>query len=421
MAITSALPTSRLASPWTAVQPAPVLRPPSVTSTPYPGTAVNNPLVIPFNTGAGSGVTPTPISRVPTTTQPVLRSSMPAGFTDLRTQTIGAPAVGGAVAAPKLGGSISAPAAGPAIAPQNAQPTLQALQAALAGMTSPEAQRLRQMSMSSLEGLSSAPNRAELAAQALQLQRDRTQDDWMKDLRGVGALNAAMGRMGSGMVTTGLMDVTAAREKALAEYGRDAALQAAGAEMGDRLGIFDRTAGLGSQYSAEDLARAGFRRDIANNVFDVEGAVRGQRVGERDYSTDQAWRRTGLAVDQQGRADQNAWRGTDLSLNNRNFGADQAWRGIELRTQQQGRQDQQGQAAIDNAARERMLQEQLLDAEFRRRLAAGGAAGSIGYSNDPYGTMTSAGQTYAGQAGASTTALQQAAQAAALQRMLAGV
>lgn len=420
--------------PWMTGTVAPAPRP-TTTSAPYPGTAVNNPMVIPLT---NSGVTPTPVLRPmstapafqPAPTQPApggmslpvlyadpLRAR-PTGFTDLRTQTIGAPQLGGSIAAPRLGGSISAPAAGPAIAPQNAQPTLQALQQALSGMVSPEAQRLRTMAMGSLENLSSAPNRAELAAQALQLQREMTAPAWEQDLRRTGAMAAALGRTGSGMTTNELTGLTLARERSLGQYGRDAALQAAGAEMGDRLGIFDRTAGLGSDWAGQDLARAGFRRDIANNRFDVEGAVRGQRVGERDYASDQAWRRTGLAVDQQGRADQNAWRGTDLSLNQQARGDTNAWRGVDVRMQQQGRQDQQGQAAIDNAAREAMLRDQLLDSAFRRQLAAGAAAGQYGYGNDPYGTMMTGAQVTGG--GGSAAALQQAAQIAAMQRAMNG-
>jgi hypothetical protein len=72
------------------------------------------------------------------------------------------------------------------IAAQNGQPTLSALQGALQQSNSPMSDQLRQMGMTSLQGLSSAPDRAQLAAQALQLQRTMTEPQFQQDMRAWG-------------------------------------------------------------------------------------------------------------------------------------------------------------------------------------------------------------------------------------------
>jgi hypothetical protein len=83
--------------------------------------------------------------------------------------------------------------------------------------------QLRQMGMTSLQGLSSAPDRAQLAAQALQLQRTMTEPQFQQDMRSVGQKAAAFGRTGAGMTTNELTDVALAREKNLNQFGEQAA------------------------------------------------------------------------------------------------------------------------------------------------------------------------------------------------------
>lgn len=380
------------------------------------------------------------------------------------------------------------------VAAQNPNETYDSLAKALAASNSPEQAKLRQMSMADLEALHSAPNRGELAARSLALQRALTQDQWLKDQRTVGDNAAAFGRTGSGMTTNELTDLTLAREKALGLYGEQAALEAAGLEMGDRLNTLGATTGYQGQVSAEDLARAGFTQGNALAKFGVGSTVRGQNVDERNFQATQAMNQAQVAqaraaglgslvgdqynIDTTGFNQGMARSGLDLqsqvaranaaasrsgaltgiggqyanqATNTANFNAGQSAQDLQARqaaqamkqslastvagiqgqtfgqdqarsslaAQQQARQDQQAQQAIANRAAQEQLQEQLLNGEFNRTIGAAGAAGSIGYGNDPYSLQLAAAQGQGAQAAAGRTQLEEAAAAAAMRRALA--
>jgi hypothetical protein len=336
------------------------------------------------------------------------------------------------------------------IAPTNVAPTQSALALALQQAQSPEATQLRAMGMTSLGGLSSSPDRLSLAAQALQLQREMTQPAWEQDLRTVGQKAAAYGRLGSGMTTSELGDVTLQREKALGQYGQQAALEAAGQTLADRLNIFGATTGYGNQVAGQDLARAGFGQNNALAGFDVANAVRGQGVDERNFQSDQSRAAAALALQRAGLQSNLAGQSADLASNTANFGASQqaaaqdaAFRraalqqalvgslsdvqgqqfnqGIQtagLRTQQQGFQAQQAQQAIENAKQQQLLQEQLMQGAFGRQFDTARLAASTGYGNDPYSLQLQGSQYTQGQATDQAAASAQLAQQMALQQYL---
>lgn len=170
------------------------------------------------------------------------------------------------------------------------------LAAALAQSHTPGQDELRRIAMGQVRDLASAPDRAQLAARALALQRQMTTPAWQQDLRAAGQQAAALGRIGAGMTTNELNDITLAREKALGQYGEDAALQAAGMEMQDRLNRLGATAGYQGQITAEDLARAGFTQGNALARFGVGSTVRGQNVDERNFQAQQAMNTSQIAA-----------------------------------------------------------------------------------------------------------------------------
>jgi hypothetical protein len=335
---------------------------------------------------------PTPTSPVPGTGSTMTTQNLqPSGFTDLRTQTIGAPTTGG---------NVSAPTAQPKIAAQDPSQAYQGLTQAGAQSWSPEASQLRGMAMTGLQGLSTAPNRADLASQAFQLMNERSAPQFAQDMRSVGQMASAFGRTGAGMTTNELTDLALARSKNQQQQASRMALEAEGMEMGDRLGVFDRTAGYGGQVAGEDMSRGRFGQDLTNNRFDIGSIVRGQNVGERDYASDEGWRRTDLGLNQQSRNDRNAWAGKDLAM------------------QQQGRQDQQGQQAVENARQMQILQEMLMEGDYNRQYRTAELAGREGYNNDPYSLQLSGSRDASQQAGGQAQALAEAERAAAMQKIM---
>jgi hypothetical protein len=143
-----------------------------------------------------------------------------------------------------------------AVSDPNFAAAVAALNKAEAAGNSKEAQQLRTKLMGMLDNLSNAPDRLELAADALRIQRELTAPQWQQDLRHVGAQAAALGRIGSGMTTNELTDLTLAREKALGLFGQQLANQASGQILDDRLNIFGAGAGLQNQFAGQDAQRA---------------------------------------------------------------------------------------------------------------------------------------------------------------------
>lgn len=172
--------------------------------------------------------------------------------------------------------------------------------------------RARELAMKGLEGLQ-GPDRVALAGDALKIMEERSQPGYEQSLRSVNQKSAAMGRRGSGVTTNELGDVTLARERELALARRDAANQAAGQTLDDRLNVVNASQGVAQGFgsldqsgasindaatragSANSLQAAGLMRGLGNDAYGMgmDGANMSMSVGDR-YG-DQARDRTGLS------------------------------------------------------------------------------------------------------------------------------
>jgi len=91
-------------------------------------------------------------------------------------------------------------------------------------------------------------------------------------IQDIGRNAARFGRLGSGVTSTSLGDFGERQEIQRNRFMRDLLGDTAGAEIGDRRAVLNALLGAGSQFGAQDLARAG-----------VERGFRGEQRGERDY------------------------------------------------------------------------------------------------------------------------------------------
>lgn len=145
--------------------------------------------------------------------------------------------------------------------------------------------------------LSSTPDRTELAAQALQLLRERTAPQYAADQRAIGQSAAKFGRIGAGMTTNELTDLNLTRERDLDRTSRELANTAAGQTMSDR------------------LARLGALTGIEGQQFGQGQAGRDELRGERGYQNQ---------TDQQARQDEIQRMLLEDQLLNSQFGRDQS-------------------------------------------------------------------------------------------------
>ena len=121
-----------------------------------------------------------------------------------------------------------------------------------------------------LESLYNAPDRGQIAASQLDLLTQQSEPAFQKALQTVGQRAAALGRLGAGMTTSELGDVTTLRERALAQARQGLAADTAGQTLNDRLNRLNATQGY------------------AGNLYGQEAAARGELRGERGYQTDTA-------------------------------------------------------------------------------------------------------------------------------------
>lgn len=280
-----------------------------------------------------------------------------------------------------------------------------------------------------LGGLSSAPDRASLAAQAFEQMQARNQPNREREYRAAGQRVAALGRVGAGMTTNDLNDLTANfnREDTLAQ--RDLALEAAQRSLDDRLNV---TGALQSGFGAlagQDTTSAGFAADAAGRQMDASrynsdagfrraDLLRGlagdeagfAQIGRRDAESDRSYGLergrflSGLSDQAFGqgrdlrneargeRGDRQAFETADLNARRGIFG-DLADRESTLFNQGQRTRDEfrgerdfqagQAQQGIDNAFRQTALEESLLGGEFGRNMDELGTYNDLGWGYDP--------------------------------------
>jgi hypothetical protein len=336
------------------------------------------------------------------------------------------------------------------------------LQQALASSSSPEAQQMRGKLMGLFDNLQTAPDRLDLAADALRIQRELTAPQWQQDLRHVGQQAAALGRIGSGMTTNELGDITLAREKALGLYGQQLANQASGQILQDRLNVFGAGAGLQGQFSGQDLAQGQFKAGLGNQYAGMaqattaneqQNAARALQAALANQSANlqAATSRAGLGLQQAGLFSQLGGQSAGMATNTAQFNAqqqqaqqaalaqraqlqqallgqlagiqgqtfNQGMSEAQLRTQQQQWQNQLQQQGVQNSVQQQVLQDQMLNSEFQRRLALAQTQGQYGFGNDPYSLLLAGSQYQQQNAGGQSAALQQLMQQQALAQQLA--
>ena len=145
----------------------------------------------------------------------------------------------------------------------------------MGAQASPEAARARELAAADLEGLS-GPDRGSIASSTLQRLIADTEPAFQQELRGVGQKAAALGRLGSGMTTSDLGDVSQRRNQAITSEAGRLSGEAAGAQLADRLDIFGARSGAASRFQGDDLAREG-------QAYSQGRDIRNEYRGERDF------------------------------------------------------------------------------------------------------------------------------------------
>lgn len=351
-------------------------------------------------------MTPRPVSASPTTVPP---ATAPAPTAPAPPATGGPLKIGDAVPG-VLGGSVS-PGAAPGTPPagyndlrsQVYTPTASFGAQSAANMTDGVAGRLLNYQQPGFEGIAggsytpgqdttsarsqlmqqltasgSAPDRGALAGSVFdRLVRD-SEPQYQSDLRAVGQKNAALGRIGSGMVTSQLADVSDSREKALASARGTLADSAAGLSLADRLAQLQATSGIVGQLGGEDRSNASVDMGLRNEARDERGAVANNA--------------------QQGFANQSGLLSQFSNLEGQRFGQDLTGRN-EMRTERD-RQDSLAQQGITNASNQVAQQDQLQNSALQRYLSSLSTFGGLGYSGNPASTLMGGANGYSEQGGA---------------------
>ena len=278
----------------------------------------------------------------------------------------------------------------------------------------------RAATMRSLGALETAPNRGQIASGQFDLLREAGQPGFEDDLRRVGQRASALGRVGAGMTTSDLGDVSQRRNEALSRDARGLSLDAASREMEDRLarvsagqgvsstfGNLDLGASSINQAGARDTAQLGLARsralsDFSDSAFNRERGfrdeARDERGTRRGFETEDFNRGASLRSEARGErgtqrnfeiGDEDRLRGragdlTDLEGVQR--GRESADRG-ELRGER-GYQDEREAEATRRAVNQRMMEDDLVDRQFGRDQEQTRGLYGQGFGQDPTGTLT---------------------------------
>ncbi len=331
---------------------------------------------------------------------------------------------------------------------------------------SQQSQQVRDMTMERLKALN-GPDRGALAESNFNRLEQSSRPEWEDALRTVGQKNAALGRLGSGMVTNNLMDITAQREQYLARARGQLSDDAAARTLEDRLGVLGGHQSVYGQFGGEDRANAGMdqsmrdetRREreagigydfgksnlalqrsqatsgLAGQYAGLDAARRSEQVGERDFdfnrdlaSANLAGSRAGIyaglgqaeggfATSQYAQRANERDAGNAYGFNqfNAQHGLLNTMGGLEAQRYQQdlsGRNEQRverdwqntmSQQGMNNEMQRRLMEEQLYGNQFDRQLRGASTYGQMGYGNNPSGTYLDASNQYA-QSGAQGSA-----------------
>lgn len=136
---------------------------------------------------------------------------------------------------------------------------------------SPEAVNARAIASQILARLNSAPNRTEIAGQKLDIFNDRSGRVLEENLQATGRANAALGRLGSGMVRDDLRKAVTDIDRERSLLSRELAAETAGLEFSDELGRLNAGLAAGGQFRSEDLADAGMNLNLRNEARGERG------------------------------------------------------------------------------------------------------------------------------------------------------
>jgi len=262
------------------------------------------------------------------------------------------------------------------------------------------------------------PDRQSLVARAFQRLREESEPGFQQELRQVGQKAAALGRLGAGMTTSDLGDVAQRRNEFLGRRMAELSDDAASQELADRLGVAGAyQGGFGTLAGADQaqadfglaganfgLQRAGFARSLAGDELDLARFSRQEGESDRAYGLQRGGFLSGLA-DQAFRHGQGL-RGEERDERDSLFRFEQGGldanqrildqlggREADLYGQERGLRDElrgersyqagQSQLGIDNAVRQRMLEEQLLSGSFGRAYDTAGLYDRLGYGGLP--------------------------------------
>lgn len=315
-----------------------------------------SPAEIPAAGAAGATIAP---SGDLTTAYPKRKVSNPVnGGPQIQPRPTGSTATTPASAASDLAGidfSQFGPAAtlrGTQIAPNAQAQTPVAAGAAAQHVVTPESQQLRDLVVQDAMGLS-GPDRGQIATDVFGQLEDASQPGYQQRLRAVGQDAARLGRIGSGVTTSNLGDVASEYNRELMLAKRGLATDAASQTLDDRLATLGGRGAAAGQVGNQDLSRSQQYRGIAADEFNRGATVRDELRGERGY------------------------------------------------------QNQLAGSATDDAIRQLLVEDQLLNSAFGRDSQRLGQLGSAGFGSVPTGTLQNAAGTHAGQSAATMDAVAQ--------------
>jgi hypothetical protein len=138
--------------------------------------------------------------------------------------------------------------------------------------------KVRGMTMQSLEQAMQGPDRAGLAADAYKLMEERSRPEFDQRVRGLGQQTAALGRIGSGIYGSNLTDLNAERERELGLNRRELANSAAGQSLQDRLAQLDASRGIGESFAGMDQNKGNIEASRLGAMAQGQGNAFGQNL-----------------------------------------------------------------------------------------------------------------------------------------------
>ena len=124
------------------------------------------------------------------------------------------------------------------------------------------------------------PDRQRLAEESLALLEDRSRGGFEQAQRQLGQRAAALGRIGSGMTTTGLSDLGLARERELSLARRELANETAGLRLSDELDQLGATQSVFGSFAGADQAEEAARIERVKAMLEGGSLQLGVAQGE---------------------------------------------------------------------------------------------------------------------------------------------